>query len=429
MQGVAAKKENIGGNNFKEAQRNALDDKNFYIVNGGCAMSDSEWATKIKSDLTERELALLEKAKGIFTDNICYGENFPWYPYHCIKPFAYKKGDTGNEGIWNWDSTFHAIGALYFDDNLAKEQILGFVQYQCENGMLPDVMRATGKLEDVSSKPPVMAWAAGEVYKKTLDLEFVGEVYPRFKKNEEYWRNNRFYKGLFHYGADMSKAPFGELDLYIRWESGWDDSVRWDKPCSDYWPIDLNCFAVMMYRGLAVLADALGEKEDAEAYKEKEKTLTENINKYLWNDEIKCYVDMNRFSLEPSIVITPAAFTPLYIGIATKERAEYMSLFGKDKKKFYPGMPTVSYDDPEYSQKYWRGNTWLNVAYFAAKGLKNYGFDEIADGIRDTILGWVENDGDCVHENYNSTTGEGLFCPRFSWSCVFVIEFILNWGI
>lgn len=52
------------------------------------------------------------------------------------------------------------------------------------------------------------------------------------------------------------------------------------------------------------------------------------------------------------------------------------------RNKFYPGMPIVTYDDPEYSQKYWRGNTWLNVAYFAAKGLKNHGFKEIADGIK-----------------------------------------------
>ena len=52
-------------------------------------------------------------------------------------------------------------------------------------------------------------------------------------------------------------------------------------------------------------------------------------------------------------------------------------------------MPTVSYDNPNYSTNYWRGPTWLNVAYFAAKGLKNYHFDDTADKIRIPFLnGW-----------------------------------------
>lgn len=68
----------------------------------------------------------------------------------------------------------------------------------------------------------------------------------------------------------------------------------------------------------------------------------------------------------------------------------------------------------------------MNVAYFAAKGLKDYNFDNTADKIRDTILEWVEKARDKIHENYNSKTGEGLCAEYFSWSAVFVIEFILN---
>ena len=52
------------------------------------------------------------------------------------------------------------------------------------------------------------------------------------------------------------------------------------------------------------------------------------------------------------------------------------------KNNFKEKMPTVSFDNPEYSTDYWRGPTWLNVAYFAAKGLKNYGF-EVADKIKE----------------------------------------------
>ena len=96
------------------------------------------------------------------------------------------------------------------------------------------------------------------------------------------------------------------------------------------------------------------------------------------------------------------------------------------KDHFLPGMPTVAYDDPTYCNNYWRGPCWLNVAYFAAKGLKDYGFIETAETVKETILDWVYNDGDYVHENYNAKTGEGLYAAYFSWSCVFVRQFIIN---
>lgn len=68
----------------------------------------------------------------------------------------------------------------------------------------------------------------------------------------------------------------------------------------------------------------------------------------------------------------------------------------------------------------------LNRRYFAAKGLKNYGFTETAETVKSTILEWLYNDGDTIHENYNSETGVGRNNPDFSWSCVFAREFIKN---
>ncbi len=378
-----------------------------------------KWLDKQKEELSERDYKLVEKATRILTENIAEGDEMPWHPYRCITPSI-----SGFGGIWNWDSAFHAIGVLYWDIELAKEQILGFIQYQLDDGMFIDCIRINGEQNIVSSKPPILAWAAAEIYKKDNDLDFVKKVYDSFCKNEDFWQRTRLYNGLFHYDANTNVVPFKDYDVNVRWESGWDDSIRWDNPCVDYWAIDLNCYAIMMYRGLAAMAEALGKDDEFIKWQAMGKMLEENINKHMWNDEVKAYVDVNRFTREASKVYTPASFMPLYIGIATDERAEYMHNLAK--AKFLPGMPTVAYDDPEYSSTYWRGNTWLNVAYFAAKGLKNYGYSETADIVRDTILKWVENDGEFIHENYNSTTGEGLYCSTFSWSSVFVIEFILN---
>ena len=88
-------------------------------------------------------------------------------------------------------------------------------------------------------------------------------------------------------------------------------------------------------------------------------------------------------------------------------------------------MPTVSFDNKCFSNDYWRGPTWLNVAYFAAKGLKNYRFD-VADKIKSSIIDMCNDNKDGIYENYDSITLKGQYCNCFGWSCVFILEFLLN---
>lgn len=383
-------------------------------------ISYEKWLLKLSKTVTERDFMLIKEAVNTLYKNIAVGEGIPWKPYRCIMPCH-----NGFEGIWNWDSAFHAVGACNWDTDLAKEQILGFCQYQCEDGMYPDVIRMNGTIEKISSKPPVMPWAAKIIYDKDKDKEFLKKIYPSLVKNEFFWRSRRFYKGLFHYDANTSMVVSEKYDLYVRYESGWDNSVRWNSPVVDYWPIDLNCFMVMFYRAMSFMAGELNLNDEAIIWDIKEKTLIDNIENNLWNENLKSYVDVNRFTREQSDVLTPASFMPLYIRTATWQRADCMHKLGSDKNKFFPGMPTVAYDNIEYSTDYWRGPTWLNVAYFAAKGLKNYGYDTTADDIKETILSWVEKDNGITHENY-TLNGEGMGAVPFSWSSVFVIEFILN---
>jgi putative isomerase len=90
-------------------------------------------------------------------------------------------------------------------------------------------------------------------------------------------------------------------------------------------------------------------------------------------------------------------------------------------------MPTVSYNDPEYSATdYWRGPTWLNTAYYAVKGLKNYGFVELANAYKERILEMCAKEESGIYEYYNSKTGRGLGAYQFGWSAVFIQEFILT---
>ncbi len=373
--------------------------------------------------VSEREKNLLGRAYDTLAGNTMDSGSEPWAPYRCISPWV---GNHVSSGIWNWDSAFHAMACAYFDTDQAKDCLQGFMQYQLPNGMFPDVVFSTGEVVDGFTKPPVLPWSAYTVYEKCGDKEFLSKCYRRFIDNEAFWVNERKHGDLFHYSSQGTDEEIAKNDyLHARYESGWDNSPRWDAPVVDYWPIDLNCFMVTFYRSMKKIADVLSA--DGTTWSEKEAALTSSILEKLYDKEQACFVDRNFKTGEFSKVITPASFMPLFINIATKEQAEAMHHIGSDPVRFYPGMPSVSYDDPTYSTGYWRGPTWLNIAYFAAKGMKQYGYLDTANGIREFILSMVEDNADGIYENYNSKTREGMYWHSFSWSACFVIEFILNW--
>ena len=91
-------------------------------------------------------------------------------------------------------------------------------------------------------------------------------------------------------------------------------------------------------------------------------------------------------------------------------------------------MPTVAYDHPRYeSGGYWRGPTWPETTYFAAKGFKACGFGNLAKAVRQNFLDWCANNTDTFYEYYDSNSGKGLGEPQYSGTAAFIIEFILNW--
>lgn len=342
----------------------------------------------------------------------------PWGDAPAISPWA---GQTS--GLWNWDSVFHAMTAVRFDGELAKSCIDSFAMFQRENGIMPDVVFPNGRVVDNYSKPPVFPWGVLHVYERDGDTEFLRRNYDRSVLYEKFWMENRYDRGLFYYSAQNN--PADRDYLHPRWESGWDNSPRWDVcPIVELWPVDLNCFMALFYRSMAKMAQILGE--DADAWKQKELAIVEKIESILYDEKQGAYVDRNRLTGKFSDALSPASFMSLFIGTATPERAAAMNALARDTDKFYPGMPTASYDCKGYDNNYWRGPTWLNVAFFAVKGLADYGFSDTAREIKEYLLDMAYDNLPNICENYDSRTRLGRCCKSFSWSAAFIIEFILQ---
>lgn len=279
---------------------------------------------------------------------------------------------------------------------------------------------------DSYSKPPVWAWALEQLDRRCPDDDFLRKMYPKPVLNESFWRTERYKSndGLFFYSTTEQGK---NRDKYIRWESGLDDSIHFDDGVIEFlYPVDLNCFMVSFYKSMQYLALRQKLTSEAEKWNKREKELTKNILKVLWCDEESCFFDWNFKENSFVRVITPAIYMPLWVGIATPTQAAAVEKYATDPQKLYPCMPTVTLDHPKMNPLgYWRGSVWFNTAYFAIKGLYDYGFRQTSVDIKETLLEWVDKD-ETIHENYNPITGEGKCKSDFSWSCVFAIEMIME---
>lgn len=375
-----------------------------------------------RGKVSDRDFRLLERAQQTLLRNIIVSKDAPtpWHPLRCMAPSVF-----GYDGVWPWDASFHAVGVSRWDPVLAREQLQVILDNQQESGDFFNVYRTDGEILREPGQPPVYPWAAMLVDQRAPDTKFLAKAYPIFKRYEKHWTRDRRDAGevLFHYAGP---EPF--------WESGWDTSVRWDHRegravgCSRLWPVDLNCYVLMMYRSLAYMAHRLNLEDERVVWDRKAKILAGSIQSLLWDAGSSCYYDRDRKTRAFNRVLTPASFMPLYVRIADSSQADKMRRLAADPKKLFPGMPSAAYDDPQYkSSDYWRGPTWMNIAYFALKGLKQYGFDEVADRGRERMLDWVADNDDYFYEYYDSRTGKGCGVKQYGWTATFVMEFILNW--
>ncbi len=390
--------------------------------------SAESWLERCREQVNDERYRLLARAQATLLGNMeppaGHTGQAPWHPLRGIRP-----DPSSYPGVWNWDAAFHAVAVSRWDGELAREQICILLGAQQRSGLLPDCLLLDGPNITAFGKPPVMPWAAMIVDQRAPDDRFLSLAYERFVLYEGFWRRERGgdADGLFHY--DCGYIDDAKRRYYSRLEAGWDNSVRWDKASYSLWPIDLNCYMVMLYRALAYMARRLRASKDCERWRSRERELAERINSRLFDEQSACYLDFDTATARFSEVVTPASLMPLYVGIASHARAEHLAALAADPCKLYPGLPVVAYDHPEYrSDSYWRGPTWLNVAYFALKGLKLYGYTATAEAGRELMLKWCAQNEDALYEYYDSRSGKGLGAPHYSWTAAFVIEFILGWN-
>lgn len=419
-----------------------------------------------------------------------------------------KDNDTGNSTKpalllyphqWNWDSAFIAIGLSHIDEERAQQEILSLLRGQWTNGMIPHIIfnphyakyfpnsafwntsacfSGAPKTVQTSgiTQPPILASATYAVFKnsgnKKKAIAFLKKVFPALKK---------YYRFFLTYRDPMEE---GLAYIIHPWESGLDNSPRWDEVLSNIkmkwtpkyervdnkiispeqrpsdqeydkytylvelfrdvnydsnriWdenpfivqPILLNCLLYESTQSLKEICKILDE--DTAEIEQWTLKIRNGINNKLWDKNLKMYCD---FDLKNSRLIrkeTIASFTPLYAGIPSQGIADLLVNTLMLPTQYWPtdGYPltSVSMSAPEFDpKKYWRGPVWININWLMIKGLQRYGYYEESRHLIEKTIGLVLKSG--FYEYFDPFTGKGYGSDKFSWSASLIIDLLETYG-
>lgn len=324
-------------------------------------------------------------------------------------------------GFWAWDSWRFSAALARFAPELAKNNIRAMFDYQQPDGMIIDCIYTNPAENNArDSKPPLVCWAVDEIFTHTGDTAFVKEMYPQLLAYYKWWYKKRDHN---HNGMCEFGATDGTLEA-AGWESGMDNAIRFDnakmlKNGTDAWSldqesVDLNAYLAYECKLLKKFAALSGNTFDGPDYSDK-------VADYFFDDKIGWFCD--RRIPDGSFIEEPACegYTPFWTQIASKEQMEKALTLLTDTTKFstYIPFPTAAADNPKCDPNgYWRGPIWLDQTYQAIRGLRNYGYKELADKYTMQVFDRCQGlTGDApIHENYGTHTGERLQASHFSWS-------------
>lgn len=346
------------------------------------------------------------------------------------------------QGFWAWDSWKQAAAIALYNPSLAKDQVLAMYDYMTKEGFIPDAIFRNNRYEENNyrnTKPPLSGWAVWKIYQEDKDIEFVKSIYPKIKKQHQWWYIYRDHDsdGICEYGSTD-----GSLTA-AKWGSGMDNAVRFDDSeilknsemafSLNQESVDLNSYLYAEKIFLAKMAEVLGHGVDMRIFLAEADRLKQQIQTQFYDEDSGWFYDSSLDGQKLIKVMGPEGWIPLWANIATKEQAKSVHENIMNPKLFNTKVPfptlNASHKKFEPQGGYWRGPVWIDQAYFGVRGLKNYGYVNDANKLIYKLIHNAEGvltPGKSIRENYNPVSGKGLESRNFSWSAAHYLLMLLN---
>lgn len=191
------------------------------------------------------------------------------------------------------------------------------------------------------------------------------------------------------------------LDLRAAAESGWDFSSRWFRQLHDIQSIhttdivavDLNVLLYQLELTIAETYTLLRQPLLAKRFRTAAERRADTIRRYCWDTSLQFFTDYDFRSGQTTASVTLAGVFPLYAKIATNEQAAAVARrIERDFLK--PGGLVTTLEDN--GQQWDAPNGWAPLQWVAIQGLREYGYFELANTIRDRWL--ATNESVFAHE-------------------------------
>ncbi len=404
---------------------------------------------------------------------------------------------------WSWDAAFVAVGLAHLDVRRACIELDSLFAGQWSTGMIPHIVfdpdesgyfpgperwasaassPAAPRSPQTSGicQPPVHALAVERILSiarakggaaRTAAEEWLPRIYPRLLAWHRYLARERDPHGR------------GLLTIYHGWESGMDNSPRWDsvyrgvvvgddlppyerrdtaivtdasqRPTNvEYnrylWLVEelkrvgyadaaarttvsfrasdvfMSAVFAAANESLARLADSLGAPEAAEL-RSLARLFRSGVASRV-DPSVGLALDVDERTGDGIRAATIAGFAPLICGgldpLAERRMLDLLASWLADARLAHAVLPTTSPDSPDFrARTYWRGPSWPVMNWFFAWALQLRGLD-LAEPMRSASVDQLR-DGSLA-EYYEPLTGEPLGSFHQSWTAAAALDLILG---
>lgn len=391
---------------------------------------------------------------------------------------------------WNWDSAFISLGLATFDWDRAVVEIESMLAARWREGMIPHMRYDPAHLADYFPGPDRWSRAQSHVVDPAIQTSgitnppilvtaalLVGRRQPVRERRLAFWREAYpGLRGFVEYLARDRALPGAPLVAMTHpWESGWDNSPRWDHllaaglrpiqpavrldtlsvPASerptdeDYGAylalielLEAADYDLLAYRGSSpfcvydVLMDALwyraagdlneiarelGEHEPVE--EARLEAFAVAFEEHHWDADLGLYVDWDCVAGRRISRPSAAGLAALAGGLAGRDRALATWRRYQEMQAGARSVCTVPPCDPAFdASRYWRGPVWVHVNWLVADGLERAGLAAEAADLRRETIELVRESG--FGEYFDPLTGASCGAGAFSWTAALTLELL-----
>jgi glycogen debranching enzyme len=348
---------------------------------------------------------------------------------------------------WLWDSAGIAMGLVHINEEAAFNEIISLIAGQWNNGLIPHIIYNPGEARYYPpadqwqttrftrngiktsgiTDPPLLAIAAeyicahASVEQKKRD--FIKNVLPSIMAYHDYLKRYR------------DPEDCGLLTIVHPWESGTDDSPRWDSVLNR---IDLNMIPT------DIKTDVDLNRKDIRHHNSQERPIKADYYRYIYLIELfkDLAWDYTKIIHETPFAVKDILFNSIWeranealVALlhtyGNQEEANTYQRWAEQTRKALTNTWSQEYNQYCDKERYWRGPTWPITNFFIIEGLKRYkarhtNVDQLANFLMEKTIQMISDNG--FWEYFDPTNhrtegnGKGMGFSSFSWTAAILIQ-------